>query len=66
MAHSIITRADGRQETIPSKTVTRLGPGDRVVIATPGGGGFGDPAKRDTAATVRDIADGKVTSKATR
>lgn len=66
MAHSVITRADGRQETIPSKTVTRLGPGDRVVIATPGGGGFGDPAKRDTAATVRDIADGKVTSKATR
>ena len=36
LARSWITRADGTEEVIPSKTVTRLAPGDRVVITTAG------------------------------
>ncbi|MBP6818834.1 MAG: hydantoinase B/oxoprolinase family protein [Ferrovibrio sp.] len=35
--------------------------GDRVRVSTPGGGGYGDPAARDTAAIERDIARGYYT-----
>ncbi len=38
--------------------------GDRVHVAMPGGGGFGDPAKRDPAAIASDIAEGYVSADA--
>ena len=38
LARSWITRVDGRQETIPSKIVTRLEAGDRVVTPVADGG----------------------------
>ena len=60
-AYSEIRRRDGRIEEIPSKIVTTLEAGDRVVIMTPGGGGYGDPQQRDRDAVARDVADGKIT-----
>jgi N-methylhydantoinase B len=36
-----------------------LGPGDRVRVRTPGGGGYGDPAKRDAAAVAEDVRLGR-------
>ena len=60
MARSTITRRDGREEVIPSKVVTWLAPGDRVIISTAGGGGYGPPAAREPDAVARDVADGKV------
>jgi N-methylhydantoinase B len=36
-----------------------LRPGDRVRVSTPGGGGYGDPAERDPAATAEDIRLGR-------
>ncbi len=63
-AHSVILRADGTEEVIPSKRVTGLRRGDRVVVQTAGGGGFGAPEKRDPAALARDLADGKVSPEA--
>jgi N-methylhydantoinase B len=60
LAKSWITRTDGREETIPSKIVTRLSPGDRIVITTAGGGGYGPAAARDEQRLAQDIADGKV------
>jgi N-methylhydantoinase B len=36
----------------------RIGVGDVVRVSTPGGGGFGDPARRDPAAIARDVARG--------
>lgn len=60
MSRSVIHRADGRVEEIPSKIVTRLNRGDRVVIETAGGGGYGDPARRTEAARAADRANGKV------
>ncbi|EQD41410.1 Hydantoinase B/oxoprolinase, partial [mine drainage metagenome] len=41
--------------------LTRLKKGDLVEFDTAGGGGFGDPAERDTTAVARDIASGRVT-----
>jgi N-methylhydantoinase B len=35
-----------------------IGVGDVVRVSTPGGGGFGDPAKRDPAAVARDVTRG--------
>ncbi|MCB1491667.1 MAG: hydantoinase B/oxoprolinase family protein, partial [Rhodobiaceae bacterium] len=39
----------------------RLKTGDRVEVKTPGGGGYGDPAKRDRAAIARDLKRGYYT-----
>ncbi|MFZ5784218.1 MAG: hydantoinase B/oxoprolinase family protein [Pseudomonadota bacterium] len=36
----------------------QIGVGDVVRVSTPGGGGFGDPARRDPAAIARDVARG--------
>ena len=63
-AHSLIRRADGREETIPSKALTVLNRGDRVIVQTPGGGGYGDPKQRRDAAA--DVANGKVSAQAAR
>ena len=36
-----------------------LGPGDRVRVKTPGGGGYGDPLARDPAKVAQDVALGR-------
>jgi N-methylhydantoinase B/oxoprolinase/acetone carboxylase alpha subunit len=61
-ARSVIRRADGREEIIPSKIATVLHPGDRVVVETAGGGGYGDPARRERRLVEVDVADGKVSA----
>lgn len=38
---TFITRQDGSVETMPAKFSTRLRPGERIRIETPGGGGWG-------------------------
>lgn len=65
-AVSVIHRADGRDEVVPSKLVTTLKRGDRVTVETAGGGGYGDPKRRDAALVKADIANGKVSAKAAR
>lgn len=57
---STILRADGTTETIPSKIVARLMKGDRVIVRTAGGAGYGDPTQRTAAMRQSDVADGKV------
>lgn len=52
---------------LPSKTVNRtLRRGDVLSIRTQGGGGYGDPARRDPAAVRRDLREGKVTAESVR
>ena len=36
-----VVRADGRTETLSATAVADMAAGDRFVIATPGGGGYG-------------------------
>ena len=38
-----VLRADGRCEELGATAAVSLMPGDRFVIETPGGGGFGKP-----------------------
>nr|WP_281722261.1 hydantoinase B/oxoprolinase family protein [Nitrosomonas nitrosa] len=59
-ARSVIYRASGEEEIIPSKLVTRLFPGDRVLIQTAGGGGFGLASERSRDLVREDVANGKV------
>ena len=59
-AHSEIRRADGRIEEIPSKIVTTLRAGDRVVVETAGGGGYGEPRRRRVSLVDEDVRNGKV------
>lgn len=54
--------ADGVSTLLPSKVNMRIGRGDLVTHVQPGGGGFGDPAKRDPAALARDLWNGKVSA----
>jgi len=39
----VLIRADGRETVLPGKYSLRVEPGDRLVIRTPGGGGWGPP-----------------------
>jgi N-methylhydantoinase B len=59
-ARSEIRRADGRTEEIPSKIVTTLHAGDRVVVETAGGGGYGEPRERASLRIDEDVRNGKV------
>jgi N-methylhydantoinase B len=51
---------DGLERTIPAKTTLRVREGERVATYTPGGGGYGDPSRRDPAARERDRRNGLV------
>ena len=44
----------------------RVGPGDEIAVATPGGGGYGDPARRAPSAVARDVARGYYTPEQAR
>ncbi len=61
-AFSVVIRADGRQEVVPSKLMTVLHKGDRVRIETAGAGGNGPPADRESDLVRSDVADGKISS----
>jgi N-methylhydantoinase B len=65
-ARSEIRRADGSVEEIPSKIATTLHPGDRVVVETAGGGGYGEPRKRAKPDVEADLRNGKISPAAAR
>jgi len=48
------------------KGTQSLPPGARLVLELPGGGGFGDPVKRDRAAVAHDVRNGYITDEAAR
>ena len=58
-----LTRANGERAALPSKVAgLALVPGDRVRLATSGGGGYGPPEARTAEARRTDAADGYVSS----
>jgi N-methylhydantoinase B/oxoprolinase/acetone carboxylase alpha subunit len=42
------------------KSRTTLKPGDRLIKRYSGGGGYGDPAKRDKGAVAQDLREGLI------
>lgn len=60
-ACAFIERA-GERVTLPSKGSFKLLAGDRLVIRTGGGAGYGPPAERAAARIVRDRAEGYVSA----
>ncbi|MBI2527358.1 MAG: hydantoinase B/oxoprolinase family protein [Candidatus Rokubacteria bacterium] len=48
------------------KAKMRLQPGDVLTMETPGGGGFGDPRKRDRGAVEADLRNGLISESAAR
>ena len=54
----LVIRADGAVEVLPGKGTVELRRGDTLVIQTPGGGGYGDPADRPPELVERDRLDG--------
>jgi N-methylhydantoinase B len=61
-----VERGDGRIEQPPNGKLdtVRLNEGDKIVIRTGGGGGFGDPAARSQTALRRDVRCGYVSREA--
>lgn len=67
MARSVLQRArDGTEETIRSKAVTVMNKGDRIIVRTAGGGGYGAPALRDPEAVQSDVRNEKISAAAAR
>jgi len=63
---AVVIRKSGHREEIHSKAVMQLGAGDRLMIRTAGGGGFGRPWERDPALVLADIRDGKISQASAR
>jgi N-methylhydantoinase B len=57
-------KAAGRQ--LDSKGLQEIPAGERLVLHTPGGGGLGDPRRRDVAALAADRKNGLVSPESTR
>lgn len=60
MGRFAIARAEGSEETLETKpSGVRIGPADRIIIETPGAGGYGPPAERTAEDIARDREAGK-------
>jgi N-methylhydantoinase B len=63
----LMVRKDGSQQYFPSKCdKVRVAPGDTLYFNTWGGGGWGDPTKRDTAKVAMDARRGLITRNGAR
>ena len=62
----MIKRAGGTEEIIKSKIVATMRKGDRLVIATAGGGGYGPATDRAPDRVQTDLRNGKISLEAAR
>lgn len=63
-ANGKVAISDGTQVT--DKGMYKIPAGERVILQTPGGGGYGNPADRCKKALERDLSDGLVSDDAAR
>lgn len=56
-------RRNGQLQALGAKVTVTMQAGDELIVQTPGGGGFGDPAKRSRAASDADRVAGLITRK---
>jgi len=60
VTRAVLTRADGTSEVLPSKATRSLNTGDRLLIETLGGAGYGPPSDRLTAHLRADILNHRI------
>jgi N-methylhydantoinase B len=60
VTRAVLTRADGTARELPSKCTETLANGDRLLIETLGGAGYGPPEERDLADLRADLLDGRI------
>jgi N-methylhydantoinase B len=60
LAKAAIVSGNGDRRSIPAKGVYTLQAGDRIHCWASGGGGYGDPLRRDAERVRRDVLDGKI------
>ena len=56
----VVISQNGTRKRLPSKVTTTVNRGDRIIITTPGGGGWGSPLKRKKESIERDVREGFV------
>jgi len=61
---AVLNRGGGGEEKLRKATGVVLEPGDRLTFRTAGGGGWGDPLRRERAEIARDVAAGYVSPEA--
>jgi len=61
---AFVLRKTGEKEEIPSKQDLILGAGDQLHIFVTGGGGYGDPLKRNPELVLRDVLDRRISFEA--
>jgi len=61
-----VINPDDDPTPVSSKSTTKLDPNDVASVQTPGGGGYGDPTKRDPEAVLADVIDEKVSPEKAR
>jgi N-methylhydantoinase A/oxoprolinase/acetone carboxylase beta subunit/N-methylhydantoinase B/oxoprolinase/acetone carboxylase alpha subunit len=66
MSRNVLVTPDGQQRILPSKLVLEIGSGTVWRHVTAGGGGWGEPAKRDHAYIEHDVVEGKLSPSRSR
>ena len=62
----VISPGTEDEQVMPSSARMQLEAGTIFRVNGPGGGGYGDPAKRDPAAVANDIAEGYISAESAR
>jgi N-methylhydantoinase B/oxoprolinase/acetone carboxylase alpha subunit len=58
-SHHLFVISEGKKREIPQKAMAvKLKKGDRLILTTPGGGGYGKPEDRDPEMVRNDVRDG--------
>ncbi|HKG25379.1 MAG TPA: hydantoinase B/oxoprolinase family protein, partial [Thermomicrobiales bacterium] len=61
-----VVERGGKLIPVPSKASVPLQKGDRLIVETAGGGGYGPPGERDACAVAEDVANGYLTPEEAR
>jgi N-methylhydantoinase B len=61
-----ITKTNGKKTRLRSKCTVGIAKGDRLIVRTPSGGGYGDPLEREASMVLDDVANGLVSLKSAR
>jgi len=58
----VLTRTDGERERLPGCTQAKLGPGEKILSISCGGGGYGSPKERAVDSVAKDVREGLISA----